>query len=132
MAAYTPFEPSVKSGTAGFTQVVVVPSAGANTVINVNIPTATAVLVQAFNANAAATSPIAAYIRYSVESSTSITATATDTPIVIPPQGTTVQLFASPAGGVLPYNIAVTVTVSPTVAGSYIAFTPGTGGDGPA
>lgn len=131
MASQQPFLPAVKSGAAGLTQSIAL-AGGAATSQTIQIPASTsngnnAVLVSAFNNNAANSSEIIAYVRLSVEASTSITATATDTPVIIPPQSGTVRLFASP-NMVGAYNIAVIVTVTPSVAGSFISFSPGQGG----
>jgi hypothetical protein len=123
MAAFSPFEPAIKSGVAGFTQNIV-PS-GSNQTINIPASVSngnTCVLVTAYGISAAP-----AYIRMSVEASGSITASATDTPIVGIGGGNYVRLFASP-NPVGAYNIAVICTVTPTAA-SGIYFTPGQGGD---
>jgi hypothetical protein len=122
-ANFGPFEPDVKAGTAGFTQVVAV-GAGAATsqTIQMAEPNSAAVLVTAVGATAGTV----AYVRISTEASTSITATATDTPFVFNGAAPTVRLFAAPGPGKT-YNIAVIVTVTPATAGS-IYFTPGQGG----
>ena len=125
MASFQPFEPAVKSGTAGFTQNIAL-GAGSGSSQTIQIPASisngnTCVLV-----TLALSQGTNAYMRMSVEASTAITATGTDTPLV-GNSGSYVRLFASPnpAGA---YNIAVIVSVTPTTAGT-VWFTPGQGGD---
>jgi hypothetical protein len=130
MAAFIPFLPGSEKGQAGTTLNIAL-GAGAATSQLVLVPTSLAngngsVLVTMINAsgNAAMT----AYLRMTVESSTVITATATDTPIFCTTGPSSyVRLFASPneAGA---YSIAVIVTATPAVVGSIMYFTPGQGG----
>lgn len=124
MASFQPFLPD-----RGGTQVIS-PTTTSQT-IQITSKGATTVLVTTWNNNpatGAAQEETIAYVRMTIEASTSITATVADTPLVSPAQGSTVRLFASPnPGGV--YNIAVVLTVSPSTAGSFIWFTPGEGGD---
>lgn len=130
MASEQPFEPDVKSGSAGFTQVIVVGSAGTGKNIQFNEPTATAVLITGVNTNAVGSTTGVVYMRMSVESSTGIASanSSTDTPLVLIPQVPTVRLFASPnPGGV--FNLSVICSVSSTVAGAWKVWaTPGQGG----
>lgn len=125
MAAFTPFEPAVKSGAAGLTQSIAL-GAGSATSQTIQIPTSVGNGNNALMVTCILSAGTTAYMRISVEASGSIAATATDTPI--PGNNTTpfVRLYASPnpAGS---YNIAVIVTATPTTAGT-IWFTPGEGG----
>ena len=127
MAAFTPFEPAIEKGQAGLTQSITI-GAGSATSQTIQIPASVgnsnnALLVSSNLSNG--TTP-AAYIRLSVEASTAIVATATDTPLLSTLTCDYVRLFASPnpTGA---YNIAVVVTVTPSIAGT-IWFTPGQGG----
>lgn len=124
MATFTPFEIDVKVSVAGFTQLVSV-GAGSATSQNIvfNNPSATSMLVTAVGATAGTI----AYIRISQESSTTITATATDCPIVFNGTAPTVRLFAAPPSGAGKINIAVVVSTTPATGGT-IYFTPGEGG----
>jgi hypothetical protein len=129
MAAFTPFEPAVEKGNAGLTQVVSI-GAGAATSQTINIASSVGNSNNSLLATFAnATAGTVAYVRISTESSTSIAATSTDTPMVSSGAGfPEVRLFASPnpTGS---YNIAVIVTATPATAGS-IWFTPGQGAVG--
>jgi len=125
MAAFEPFEPAVKSGTAGFTQSIAL-GAGAATSQTIQIGSSVANSNNACLVTCILSQGITAYLRMSVEASGTIAATSTDTPI--PGNNTTpyVRLFAAPSMSG-PYNIAVIVTATPTTAGQ-IWFTPGQGG----
>ena len=121
MASEQPFEPAVKSGATGLTVSVVV-SATTQFLTQVNStggfnPTILVTLDGATNGTA--------FIRMSVESSTAITASTTDTPF---PYGNnpTIRLFANPnPTGIT--NIAI-VTASAANPATTIWFTPGQGG----
>jgi hypothetical protein len=123
MASFQPFLPAVKTGTAGLTQSITI-GAGAGTSQTIQINSGTAEnpsILVTFDGPTVGT----AYIRMSVEASTSIVATATDTPFPFGPNPT-VRLFANPSPtGIV--NIAVVVTVTPATAGT-MWFTPGEGG----
>lgn len=124
MANFGPFYPDVKSGVAGKTQSIAVGSGSATSqTIQINEPNSNSVLVSAVGATAGTI----AYMRISVEASGSITATATDTPVIFNGSVPIVRLYAAPSQGTI-YNIAVVVTATPTAAGT-IWFTPGQGGD---
>ena len=117
MAAFSPFEPNVKSATAGFS--VAVSPAAANTgganIIDSTTNFAPGIL-------ATNTSSNIVFVRLAIESSTlaASTVSITDTPLL--PSG--VRLFGnpSPAG-----KIAVAVICSVTT--PVVIFTPGQGGD---
>lgn len=134
MAVNTAFFPAGGKGVAGQTQTIAL-GAGSGTSQTVQVGSSisqgnNALMVTGWNANAAGGTQIQAYVRITVEVSGSIAATLTDFPFIMPPQTTTIRLFASPnpAGT---YNIAVIVTVTPSIAGSAMWFTPGSGGFGP-
>lgn len=123
MAAFEPFEPQIRSGVAGQTVSLAI-GAGSGTSTVVQIVNS----ISAFNPSllitfgGGVTAGTVAYVRLSVEASTAITATVTDTPILAP----SVRLFANPnPQGTL--NIAVIVSTTPTAAGT-IWFTAGQGG----
>lgn len=123
MAAEQPFEPAVKSGAAGQTVSVTVSTTASTFLAQINS-------TNGFNPTLLATvdgqTTGVVYIRMSVESSTTIAASNTDTPMVLGPNPT-IRLFANPAPAGIT-NIAVMCTVAPSVQGTNVWFTPGQGG----
>lgn len=116
MAAFEPFEPAVKTGSAGLTTVLVAstttpPSGSLNSTGLMN----PCVLVTNFGSNIS-------YVRLSVESSTvaGTTVSITDTPML----GNTVRLFANPAP-----SGSTGIAVFATAGGNSVFFTLGQGGD---
>lgn len=133
MVAFTPFEAEIKASVSGYTQQIALGAGSATSqVLTFNNQTATSVLVNVWNNNAAGGAVLTPYIRMSVESSTGIASAngIGDTPIPTPPQGANVYLFASPSGGTGPFNVAVILSVTPSVTGSLLWVTPGCGGIG--
>jgi hypothetical protein len=125
MAAFEPFLPAVKAGATGFSQVIVLSSTSQTIQVPASVSNGeTALLITGVNNNTAAS--VSAYVRISVEASTSIVATATDTPIFITTSNPTVRLFASP-NMTGTYNVAAVCTVAPSTSAS-IFITPGQGG----
>lgn len=124
MAAQIPFSPDTKSGAAGKTITLTV----ATTVqqlgqINTVLGESPSLLVTMINPSASIT-PF--YLRMSVESSTTITATNTDTPLAPTSATPVIRLFANPSPtGVS--NYAVVCTVAPSTPAT-LFLTPGEGG----
>lgn len=132
MVAFTPFEAEIKASVSGYTQQIALGAGSATSqVLTFNNQTATSVMIQVMNNNAAGGAVLTPYIRMSVESSTGIASAngIGDIPMATPAQGSNVYLFASPSGGTGPFNIAVIVSATPATAGTLWA-TPGQGGIG--
>lgn len=126
MAAFVPFMPAVQSATTGKTVSVTVSttvSTFLTQVISSNSENPS-LLVTAVNPNGV---PMTAYLRMSIEASTVIAPTNSDTPISIPANNATVRLFANPAP-IGTANIAVFITVASSTSGGVFYFTPGQGG----
>lgn len=124
MAAMLPFLPDVKSGATGKSQLVTVNSTGQKTIVVINSLGLSPTLQINYYTVDATVVPV--YMRLSVESSTVITASNTDTPLVVGPDITAVRLFANPAPNGQ-CSIAFIATVAPST-GVFITVTPGEGG----
>lgn len=127
MASFQPFEPAIKSATAGQTVSVTVSTTVSTFLTQVVSSTAEnpCILLSVFNPNGF---PVVGYVRISTESSTIIAPTITDTPVPVPANGGYVRLFANPAP-LGTTNIAVLLSVAPSTSGPIFYFTPGQGGD---
>lgn len=121
MASFQPFEPAIKSGVLGQTQNISVNNSSQNIVIDSTGTENTTLLVTVDGPQGSVT-----YMRMSVEASTAITATTTDTPMP-GAQNPTIRLFAnpSPSGKT---SIAVITTVLVSISAINFWITPGQGG----
>lgn len=123
MASFQPFLPAVKSGAAGLTQNTGALASNSQVVLMID---STGTENTTLLVNAIGPAGTTAFIRLSVESSTAITASLTDTPLPGNPNGY-VRLFANPNPS---GKTAVAVIVSTSGATSSIIWvTPGQGGD---